>query len=185
MSLIAISGSQGQGKTTVLTALAELGYNIIPHKTSRLILSEWGYTLNEVNKDLGLTKRFQDEILVRHIENNQSAIDSDDTYFTERSFADVFTYTIFALGSFNEYSEWLDGYYAKCKEGQRMYDAVIRLSGRTGNVDNDGIRSVNRHFTDSIDIVLNYYLSDFGVPILDVDVSDHDKRLEIILDYLK
>ena len=185
MSLITISGSQGQGKTTVLTSLAELGFNIVPHKTSRLILDEWGYTLNQVNKDLDLTKNFQDEILVRHHENNMDALKSSEVWFSERSYADIFTYTLFALGSFNEYSGWLDHYHDKCKVGQQAYDAVIRLSGRTAGVDDDGIRSVNQHFTGAIDIVLNHYLKEFKVPVLDVNTPDHDFRLEIILDYLK
>lgn len=185
MPLITISGSQGQGKTTVLTSLAEIGFNIVPHKTSRLILDEWGYTLNQVNKDLNLTKEFQDEILVRHHQNNLEAINSDKIWFSERSYADVFTYTIFALGSFNEYSGWLDHYYEKCKAGQKSYTAVIRLSGRTTSVDDDGVRSVNQHFTKSIDIVLNHYLKDFDVPVLNVDTPDHEKRISIILDYLK
>jgi predicted ATPase len=185
MSLIIISGSQGQGKSTVLTSLAELGYNTVTQKTSRLILDEWGVTLNEVNKDLELKKSYQNEVLIRHHQNNIEAIESDELYFSERSFADIFTYTIFTLGAFNEYSEWLDGYYDKCKAGQQAYDAIIRLSGRTANIDNDGVRSVNRHFTTSIDIVLNHYLKDFGVPVLDVDTPDHDERLTIILDYLK
>lgn len=185
MSLIIISGSQGQGKSTVLTSLAELGHNIVTHKTSRLILDEWGVTLAEVNKDLELKKVYQEEVLIRHYQNNVEAIKSDELYFSERSFADIFTYTLFSLGPFNEYSEWLDGYYDKCKAGQQAYKAVIRLSGRTANVDNDGVRSVNQHFTKSIDIVLGHYLKDFGVPVLDVDTPDHEERLIIIQDYLK
>ena len=184
MPLITISGSQGQGKTTVLTSLAEIGFNIVPHKTSRLILDEWGYTLNQVNKDLELTKKFQDEILVRHYDSNMIAAKSDAIWFSERSFADVFTYTIFALGSFNEYSAWLDNYYEKCRAGQQMYDAVIKLGGRTVGVDDDGVRSVNQHFTRSIDIVLNHYLNAFGVPVINVDTADHDLRISTILKHI-
>lgn len=185
MSLITISGSQGQGKTTVLASLAELGHNVIPHKTSRLILEEWGYTLNEVHKDLNLTKRFQDEILIRHHENNKAGIESSEVFFSERSYADIFTYTLFSLGSFNEYSQWLDDYYEKCKEGQKTYDTVICLSGRTANIDDDGVRSVNQHFTESIDLMLQFYLAKFAGPnILRVDTSDHDQRIEIIQNHL-
>jgi thymidylate kinase len=185
MSLITISGSQGQGKTTVLSSLAELGYNVIPHKTSRLILDDWGYTLNEVNKDLNLKKKFQDEILVRHVENNRIALESDEVFLSERSFADIFTYSIFTLGAFNEYSEWLDGYYQKCKQGQAMYDAVISLSGRTTDIDNDGVRSVNQHFTESIDIVLQFYLEQFtGPDLVRVSTPDHAERVTEICNYI-
>lgn len=183
MSLVIISGSQGQGKSTVLTSLAERGFNIVTHKTSRLILDEWNVTLNEVNKDLELKKRYQNEVLIRHHQNNIAALESDDLYFSERSYADIFTYTLFSLGPFNEYSVWLDEYYEKCKAGQQGYEAVIRLSGRTSNVDNDGVRSVNQHFTKSVDIVLQHYLEDFGGTVLNVDTPDHDERISIILEH--
>jgi nicotinamide riboside kinase len=182
MAIITISGSQGQGKTTVLASLAEMGYSVIPHKTSRAILNEWGYTLNEVNKDLELTKKFQEEILHRHHQNSIEAYESDDVYFSERSYADIFTYTLFALGSFNEYSVWLNEYYENCKEGQKIYSKVIKLGGRLVDIDDDGIRSVNEHFTNAIDLVLNYYLNDFNVPIVNIDTPDHDKRIELILE---
>jgi predicted ATPase len=182
MSLITISGSQGQGKSTVLTSLAERGFNIVTYKTSRLILDEWGVTLNEVNKDLELKKRYQNEVLIRHHQNNIAAIESNELYFSERSYADIFTYTLFSLGPFNEYSTWLDEYYEKCKAAQQGYAGIIRLSGRTANVDNDGVRSVNQHFTEAIDIVLHHYLLDFGGNVLHVDTPDHDERIGIILE---
>jgi predicted ATPase len=185
MSLIAVCGSQGQGKTTILSSLSEEGHNVVGYKTSRTILKEWGYTLNEVNKDPELTKKFQDEILVRHHSNNIDAINSDDIFFSERSYADIFTYTLLALGSFNEYSKWLNEYYEKCKIGQRSYDAIIRLGGRTFNVSNDGTRSVNVHFTNTVDMVLKHYIKDFGTPLLSVDTPNHNKRMEIILQYIK
>ena len=64
--------------------LHEEGHKIVPHKTSRTILNEWGYTLNEVHKSSELTKKFQDEVLVRHHLNNIDAINSTDLFFTER-----------------------------------------------------------------------------------------------------
>jgi hypothetical protein len=185
MSLIAICGSQGQGKTTILSSLSEEGFKVVGYKTSRAILEEWGYTLNEVNKSPELTKKFQDEILIRHHLNNVDAINSDDIYFSERSYADIFTYTLFALGSFNEYSHWLNEYYEKCKEGQKSYDAVIQLGGRTFNVSNDGVRSVNKHFTNAVDIMLTFYNLDFGTPVLPVNTPNHNKRMESIRDYIK
>jgi predicted ATPase len=185
MALYAICGSQGEGKTTVLSSLAEIGYNIIPRKTSRLILNEWGCTLSEIHKDLHLTMQFQDEILIRHKLNNMEAVNSDKIYFTERSYADIFTYTIFALGSFNEYNDWLNGYYEKCRKEQGVYDAVIQLQGRIENIENDGVRSVNRHFSNSVNTILDYYIKDFNVPWLCIENANHDERIKIIEDYIK
>lgn len=185
MPLIAICGSQGQGKTTVLASLAEMGYNVIYPKTSRTILTEWGMTLNEVNKSAELTKKFQDQILDRHHELNSVGISSNEIYFTERSYADVFTYTILALGSFNEYSEWLDSYYDRCKELQSIYDMVIKLGGREATVEDDGIRSVNKQFSTIVDLTLTHYLMDFGGGYYPVNVPDHDSRISEIRDLTK
>jgi guanylate kinase len=185
MSLIAISGSQGQGKSTILSSLAELGYKIIPHKTSRSILTEWGLTLNEINKDAELTKKFQTEILIKHIENSNVAVKSNELYFTERSFADIFTYTILAIGSFNEFDQWLDEYYEECKKYQKIYELIIKLNGRILGIEDDGVRSVNRHFTNVVDIILNNYINDFSENILDINNSDHNERIELIQNYIK
>lgn len=185
MALITICGSQGQGKTTVLSSLAEAGYNVIPHKTSRSILTEWGVTLNEVNKDLELKKKYQDEVLIRHQLNNMTALESDDLYFSERSFADIFTYTLLSVGAFNEYHDWLNNYYEECKKQQSVYHSVIKLGGRANDISDDGVRSINDHFTNMVDIMLTHYINDFGCPLLDVNTPSHDDRMQIILDYVE
>jgi len=178
MPRIAISGSQGQGKSTVLASLNELGYNIIPQKTSRSILSEWDMSLNDINMNLELTKNFQEEILVRHIKNCD--VDNTGLYFSERSFADIFAYTVFALGSFNEYNTWLDEYYTKCKNAQaNVYDAVFYLTGRT-DVEDDGVRAANKQFSKSIDLIIKHYLDDFGVPVITISGTTHNERIEQI-----
>jgi predicted ATPase len=185
MPLITVCGSQGQGKTTVLSSLAEAGYNVIPHKTSRSILDDWNLTLNEVNKDLELKKKYQDEVLVRHQINNMVAAQSEDLYFSERSYADIFTYTLLSVGAFNEYCDWLNEYYDKCKESQAIYHSAIRLGGRSNDVSDDGVRSINHHFTNMVDIMLTYYLHDFGCQLLDVNTPSHSERMDIILDYVE
>lgn len=184
MALITISGAQGQGKTTILTSLAELGYNVVSHKTSRSILDEWGYTLAEVNEDLELKKKFQDEIIERHYQTNLEAASSPDLYFSERSFADVFSYTILTLGPFNEYSSWLDDYYRKCKEYQKIYDAVLLIGGRDDSVENDGVRSVNAGFRTVFNLILDHYTDDFTDRdrIWRVYSPDHTERMKQILD---
>lgn len=180
--LITISGAQGQGKSTVLNSLQELGYNVIPRKTSRSILSDWGYTLNEVNKYAPLTRRFQEEIIKRQQENDLVGIQSSDINFSERSYADIFSYCINILGPFNEYNEWMDNYYNTCKSLQQNYDCVIYLSGRVGYTpEDDGVRSINKHFTKFIDIAIKHYVTDFdNGNVLYVDTPYHDERIELI-----
>jgi predicted ATPase len=149
--IITLSGSQGQGKSTVLQSLADRGYTVVEKKTSRSILKEWGYTLNEVNKYPPLTKNFQEEIIERHFATMIPHINSDVPVFMERSFADIFTYALFALGSYNEYDEWLDSYYKRCQDYQSCYAMVVHISGRTYVPDDDGVRSINRYFSRAVD----------------------------------
>lgn len=179
MPIIAISGSQGQGKSTVLASLGELGYNILPHKTSRSILNEWGYTLNDLNKDFELKKKFQEECLIRH--KQYCTVNDDKLYFTERSFADIFVYALFSLGIFNEYDEWISDFYHKCKVAQReTYKNIIYLAGNNIKAKDDGTRSTNYHFGMCVDWAINHYLIDFDVKMLTLESNKHTDRLEQI-----
>ena len=183
--LVAICGSQGQGKTTVLSSLQELGYQVSFPKTSRSILEEWGVSLEKVNSDPQLKMRFQDKIIKRHYEHNMECAETDArVVFTERSFADIFVYTVLSLGPFNEFSSWLDNYYNQCKEYQKIYSSIFKLEGRVNDVENDGVMSVNQHFTQSVDTLLRYYLDDFGVRVNIIDDPDHENRIKVIEDWL-
>lgn len=184
--LIGISGSQGQGKSTVCDSLQERGFKVVQNKTSRSILSDWGYTLNEINSYQPLTVKFQDEILVRHIRSNLEAAESSDLYVSERTFADIFVYSLFVLGPFNAYSSWLDDYYHKCVEAQKMYSGIVYLTGRNYSPQNDGVRSINRHYTTAVDELISKYLSDFenstanSCPVWGINHPDHDFRVDTI-----
>lgn len=184
MPLIAVSGTQGQGKSTVLASLSEMGFDVVVQKTSRQILADWGLSLPEVNKDPELKKKFQEECISRHHEYNEEAMSSDKIFFTERSYADIFVYTVLSIGPYNEYSEWLNSYYEKCKEGQRTYTSVIYLTGINGETKNDGVRSINQHFVNFVDMALQYYLKDFGTEVRNINSPNHQKRIELITEYL-
>jgi len=63
--LVAISGAQGSGKSTVIHELEKAGHPVVTRKTSRSLLSDWGKTLDQVFSDTDLTVQFQDELLRR------------------------------------------------------------------------------------------------------------------------
>lgn len=170
LKVVSVCGAQGEGKTTVLEEIKNRGYYVVERKTSRSILAELGMTLEEVNKYPPLTKYFQEKIIERHASSFLFAKDmtnlgrlnniKDDVIFVERSFADIFTYCLMAIGSFNEYNDYVNEYYERCKKYQKMYSAVIALSGRvTDNVDaeSDGVRSVNKHFIRAVDSTIDHY----------------------------
>jgi AAA domain len=178
MPLIAISGSQGTGKTTLIDALP---YEKITRKTSRSILSEWGVTLSQVNNDRPLTIKFQDEILQRKIEDEWEATESDQVFITERTYADLFVYALVAIGKDNEYSDWLDDYYDRCALAQKRYGWVLYLTGGHFRPVYDGVRGVNEHYSWMVDTCMLEYtrrMSDGDVSIIDTpSLTDRIERV--------
>lgn len=152
--LIAISGSQGSGKTTTLNALKEKGYPIIERKTSRSILEEWDVSLQEVNNNPRLTIDFQQEISKRKYDDEMRASVSDDIWFTERTHADLFTYALVSLGKDNDYTEWLETYYSQCKLFNDIYSKVFYLKAGHFDIEHDGVRGSNRHYSRMVDLTM-------------------------------
>ena len=111
--LIAISGSQASGKSTVLQELRSLGYPIIERKTARSILDEWGVGLEAVYADFDLNQAFHEELVRRKYTDELEATLSSEIIFTERTYADIFTYALISFGQYNKYDEWLDEYFEK------------------------------------------------------------------------
>lgn len=185
--LITISGAQGQGKTTVLNALAELGYTVIPKKTSRSILADWGMSLHDVNKSHSLTYNFQEEIIERQYRKDSALLNSSEIYFSERSYADIFSYALNILGAFNEYDVWMNDYYRRCKEYQQAYDCVIYLSGREFYTpEDDGVRSINKQFAKMMDLTIRNFVTDFdNGNVVYIDTPSYDERIEAVLTSLK
>jgi len=152
--LFAISGSQGSGKSTVLSSLKDKAFPVIGRKTSRSIMSEWGVTLSEINNDRDLTVKFQDEILQRKIDDDKDAAnDPSRIYFTERTLADFFTYALIAIGKDNEYSNWINEYYKRCCEAQKAYNHNFYLT-QISKLEHDGVRGSNKFYAGMVDVVM-------------------------------
>lgn len=150
--LVAISGSQGSGKSTVLQKLKDLDYPIIERKTARSILDEWGVTLDYVNSNFDLKQPFQEELLKRKFNDEIEAALSEKIVFTERTFSDLFTYSLISFGQYNKYDSWLDSYFEKCKSYCQHYDQVFYIKAMFFNdIEQDGVRSINKHYSQMID----------------------------------
>lgn len=180
--IVGISSAQGQGKTTLITSLSELGYNIVPTHTARTILEEWGVTLPDVESDIRLRMAFQEEIVHRHYNTIlEKAVKTDEqgVFVVERTFIDIFVYTVLSVGLYNEYSEWLDEYFEICKNYQEIFDNVVFLSGLM-NVADDGVRSTNIHFRGVIDSAIQRYIYMGGKfdNVHAISEEDHDKRIK-------
>ena len=194
--LFAISGSQGSGKTTVLNALKDKGYPVVERKTSRSILEEWGVTLSQVNNDRELTIKFQDEILSRKRQDEHEAVnDISRIWFTERTYADLFTYALIAIGKDNEYSNWINAYFKRCANAQTNYSANFMLPIGYFDIEHDGVRGANDHYANMVDLVMRDTLTNMnrflgidgktliplGPKTVDITASSVDDRVKLIL----
>lgn len=143
--------------TSTLKAISDMGFPVVQRKTSRSILTDWDITLDEVNKDPNLAIRFQEEIITRKF-NDEIAFSEqypDTLVFTERTYADLFAYTMASMGAQNEYCDWINKYFDRCLQLQQSYAHVFYL--KPIGVTPDGVRSENIHFGQMIDLImLNY-----------------------------
>lgn len=181
--LIAISGSQGSGKTTLLSKLEQLGYNVVVNKTARSILADWDCDLEYIYADVERIKRFQTTLIARKREDEQKYIDSDHLFFTERSYMDLFTYTVSHLGNKNQCSSWINSYYIECVELQKQYTKIFYLQNGLFELEHDGVRPSNTHFSTMIDLFMkSYILQDLNN--VNINIKDVDERAQYVLSTL-
>jgi predicted ATPase len=186
--LIAISGSQASGKSTVLKELKALGYPIIERKTARSILDEWGISLESVYADFDLNQAFHEELVRRKYGDEVEATLGSEIVFTERTFEDIFTYALISFGQYNRYDEWLDEYFEKCKAHCQHYDHVFYIKAKfSNNIEKDGVRSFNKHFSRMVDLVMFDNIQRVIDPdkLTSIETLDLDERVSIILDKYK
>lgn len=187
MSLVAISGSQGSGKSTIISKLEEQGFPIIDRKTSRSILSDWNTSLQEVNNNPTLTTQFQEEIIKRKAEDEYHALKSSHIWFTERTFADLFTYAVVSLGKDNNFSEWLNDYYRQCMRYNQTYDLVYYLKAGHFAPEKDGTRGDNIHYSRMVDLTMLDFTQQLthNSKLTIIDTPDLQQRVTIITEQTK
>ena len=181
--LVAISGSQGSGKTTILQEIKKAGYPTVERKTSRSILDEWGVTLQQVNEDPELTTKFQDEISNRKYVDEVTAMDDSKIWFTERTHADLFTYALVSLGLHNTYSDWLNKYYQLCMKNNQSYSLVYYLRAGQFNVVHDGVRGSNHHYSRMVDLTMLDFTRQMthNSRLSVIETPDLEQRVNIII----
>lgn len=180
--LVAISGSQGSGKSTVIEELSKRGYNTIARKSARSILDDWEVTLDEVNDDHELTIQFQDEITKRKFDDERMATMSPELWFTERTHADLFVYALIDLGRDNKYSDWINKYYKTCLDLNQRYTAVYYLAAGYFNIEHDGVRGANRQYSKMVDVTMRNFTQEMIHPskFSIIDTPDLGQRVDII-----
>lgn len=133
--LVAVSGAQGAGKTTVLTMMKARGWVVDDFKASRQVQADLGMSsLQDVMSSVPTMLKFQNAVLeVKKQREEYLASLAGDIILTERSFADIAAYTTHWCWQhvddknwdFFTASRWLTPYIAECAEAQQVYSGVI------------------------------------------------------------
>jgi hypothetical protein len=149
--IIALSGSQGCGKSTTAKGIIEKfpEYSIIGENNAREVMKEFGTTsLANIYADIPLTMEFQDRILDRKHEQELEFHDTPDIFIAERSYIDLLAYSTVVVGPFNKYSRWLDEYTKKCIALNQGYATTLFMLRPFSDMDiqNDTVRSTNKTF---------------------------------------
>jgi predicted ATPase len=182
--LIAISGSQSCGKTTIINKIRDVGYPVIERKTSRSILTDWDVTLAEINDNVELTVKFQNEIIKRKLEDElDAASDPTTLYFTERTYADLMIYFLLAAGGVNDMSVVVNDYYKQCINNQCIYHKVFYLKSGHFVPEHDGVRGSNIHYSRLVDISMLDMTTQLtqSNKLTVIDTPCLEQRLNIIL----
>lgn len=152
--LISISGPQGSGKSTLIKGFMEIRSDVklIERKTARSVLKDMGITLEDVYESRHTQMSFQLALLHRKsIDEFDAYQDFDSLWITERSFADIFAYTVGYLGKHNDNNQMIDEFYEEAEIYQNRYNAVIYLPGGHFDIFDDGVRPINKHYGRLID----------------------------------
>ena len=181
--LVAISGSQGSGKSSTLKAIEDRGYNVIDRKTSRSILTERSQSLDDIKMHAHTFADFQMNVLNRKRDDEEAAVESTGVWFTERSYADLFTYALITLGQYNGMGAWIDRYYRLCLEYNQLYSKVFYLKAGAFMVESDGVRGSNTKYSRLVDVTMQDVTTQMIHPskLSIITTPELDVRADIIL----
>jgi predicted ATPase len=135
--IVGISGAHGSGKSTLLSSLKDRGWVVDDFKVSRAVQAQLGWSsLDRVMDDVQTMMTFQEEVITQKLDRDRELklIGTEPLYLTERTFADIASYTSHWCwehvdrGSWEleEAVEWLHGYLHRCRIAQdECYDGVV------------------------------------------------------------
>lgn len=132
--LVAVSGTHGSGKSTVLTEIQrQTNYKIDSFKASRAVQEQLEIeSLEDVVNIPSHMMEFQDAILEQKWKNDGALTHRapiDEILLVERSFLDILVYTELWMSKIKKQSElqkkWFRTYKQKCLEFQSIYNGLI------------------------------------------------------------
>jgi predicted ATPase len=136
--VVGLSGPQGGGKTTLLNGLKDKGIYVDDFKVSRQVQKELGWdSLSNVLTDPKTMMQFQAKVRdVKYVRELENKANTDyDIILTERTFADIASYTQLWCWELADSGKWevqeavefLVSYVDMCKNNQNVYSGNLLL----------------------------------------------------------
>lgn len=185
--LIALSGPQGSGKTTIVQKLHNIGYHTIQYQVARSILKDWNMTLDEVNSSVELTLKLQTEVIRRKYKTEKQAITDPNVWFTERSYIDIFGYAVIMISKSNAHSNWINDYYVECARYNTLsYSHVFYIRGGHFQAQEDGVRGINEHYNRMVDLTMLDIAKQMVLPgkLSVIKFASLDQRISFITNHV-
>lgn len=131
--LIAVSGTQSVGKTTLLNDLSDK-FIVDTFKASRAVQEELGVDkLSDAVLNPNKIMNFQERIFEVKLEHDTELLnaDNDNKILVERSFFDIIVYANLWLKKYpkdRNLKEWFKDFKLRCIEAQSIYNGLIMLN---------------------------------------------------------
>jgi len=188
--LIAVSGAQGVGKTTVLNELSMLDYSVDNFKVARHVQKQMGYdALSEAISTFGAMKEFQETIINSKFQHDFKlrTKNYDDKVFVERSFFDILIYAELWSEQLNTRTNnyWIDGFRSMCLKNQLIYDKLVIIEpNEKVNKEEDKNRAsydTQEQFNDRLIELCSYG----DIPFIRIKEHDIKKRVDEIINFVE
>lgn len=135
-TLVAVCGTHGSGKTSILTELKrDATYIVDDFKVSRSVQEQMGVkSLDIVLGKVAKMMQFQELVFEAKLANDSKLLEQlpeDQIILVERSFLDIMIYSQLWMNRFPrakssvEHRQWLAAFCEKCIKAQAMYNGII------------------------------------------------------------
>lgn len=199
--LFSISGQPSSGKSTLINALKERGYNVVENQYARLLAEKNGYNIEDISSDPDTCMKFHHDLLITKRDNEQHLISSREIWFTERGFIDFFIFLAFYfktkfgvdaktdIENFREPSSPSGSYgdlwdfYLKATAFDKIYYKKGFYIPKPVIIENDGFRITDDGFMKEQDTFISFLTrTEHNIVMIDeTDIDERVKKIEQII----
>lgn len=169
--IIGISGAQSTGKTTIINALKNMGYE------TRGLVARTVMKSHPINKDG--TDDTQRAVIGAHLYNLDTA-PKDQPIFMDRCLVDGFVFTLYGALHGKVSAPCLAELYSKFYSNITRYDYIFYLEPEFDIVP-DGVRDVDNGFRNELCTLFKVVLSSIKVPVYSLRGTPEERVQTLLL----